>query len=86
MEVASSSFENVAQFKYLGMTVTNTNLIQEEIKRRLNSGNACYHSFHNLLSSCLALKNVEVGICENIILPLVLYGYENFVFDIKGVK
>jgi hypothetical protein len=35
---------NVAQFRYLGMTVTNQNLIQEEIKRRLNSGNACYHS------------------------------------------
>jgi hypothetical protein len=30
----------VEQFKYLGMTVTNQNLIQEEIKSRLNSGNA----------------------------------------------
>jgi hypothetical protein len=28
------------QFKYLGMTVTNPNLMGEEIKRRLNSGNA----------------------------------------------
>jgi hypothetical protein len=37
--------ENVAQFKYLETTVTNQNLIQEEIKRRLNSGNACYKSF-----------------------------------------
>jgi hypothetical protein len=32
------------QFKYLGTTVTNQKLIQEEIKGRLNSGNACYHS------------------------------------------
>jgi hypothetical protein len=40
-------FENVAQFRYLGTTATNRNLIQEEIKKRLNSGNACYHSVQN---------------------------------------
>jgi hypothetical protein len=54
---ADRSFENVSQFKYLQITVTNQNLIQEEIKRRLNSGNACYHSVKNLLSSRLLSKN-----------------------------
>jgi hypothetical protein len=33
------SFENMAQFKYVGTPVTNQSLIQEKIKRRLNSGN-----------------------------------------------
>jgi len=37
------SFHRVEVFKYLG-TLTNKNSIQEEIKSRLKSGNACYHS------------------------------------------
>jgi hypothetical protein len=56
IKIGNRSFENVSQFKYFGTTVTIQHLIQEEIKRRLNSGNACYHSVQNLLSSCLLLK------------------------------
>jgi hypothetical protein len=43
IKIGNRWFENVAQFTYLGRTVTNQNFIQEEIKRRMNSGNVCYH-------------------------------------------
>jgi hypothetical protein len=52
MKVGNRSFENESQLKYLGATATNQNLIQEEVKRRLNSGNACYNSVENCLHSC----------------------------------
>jgi hypothetical protein len=43
VQIAKVLFENMAQFKYWRTTVTNQNLPQEEIKRRLDSGNAWYH-------------------------------------------
>jgi hypothetical protein len=39
--IANELFENMAQFKYLGTTLTNPNDIHDEIKSRLNMGNAC---------------------------------------------
>jgi hypothetical protein len=66
IKISNRSFENGSQFKYFGTTITNQNLIQEGIKRRLNSGNACYHSVQNLLSSRLLSKNVKIRICKTI--------------------
>jgi len=57
MKIESSSFDRVEEFKYLGKTLTNQNSIQEEIKSRLKSVNACYHYVQNLLSSSLISKN-----------------------------
>jgi hypothetical protein len=76
INIANRSFKNMLQFKYFGTTVTNENLIQEEIKRRMNSGNVCYHSVQNLLSSRLLSKNLKIRICKTIILPVVLYECE----------
>ena len=44
VRIDNSTFERVEEFKYLGTTFTNQNSIAEEIKSRLRSGNACYHS------------------------------------------
>jgi hypothetical protein len=53
----------------------NQNLIQEEIKGRLNSGNACCHSVRKLLSFHLS-KNIKIRIYKTIILPVVVYWCE----------
>jgi hypothetical protein len=70
---ARRSFGNVARSKYSGRTLTNQNLIQGKIKMRLNSGNNCYHSVQNLVSSRLLFKNLKIRIYKTIILSVVLY-------------
>jgi len=57
VRIDNSTFGRVEEFKYLGTTLTNQNSIAEEIKSRLKSGNACYLSVQNLLSSRLLSKN-----------------------------
>jgi hypothetical protein len=79
LKIANRSFENVSQFSYLGMSVTNQHLIQEETKRRLQSGNAFYHSIQNFFFFCLlvfCLKTQKLGMYKIIILHVVLYGCE----------
>jgi len=66
----------------LGTTLTNQNYIKEEIKSRLKSGNACYHSVQNILSSSLLSKNIKIKIYKTIILP-VLYGCETWSLTLR---
>jgi hypothetical protein len=66
-----------------GKILTNQNCIQEEIKSRLKSGNACYHSMLNLVSSSLLSKNIKIKIHRTIILPVVLYGCGTWLLTLK---
>jgi len=67
----------------LGTTLTNKNSIQEEIKSRLEVGNACYYSVRNLLSSSLLSKKLKIKIYRTIILPVVLYGCETWSLTLR---
>jgi len=79
----NSSTEMVEELKYLGIILTNKNCIQEETESRLKSGNACYHSVQNLLSSSLLSKNLKINIYRTIDFPVVLYGCETRSFTLK---
>ena len=86
IHIGNSFFERMEQFKYLGTNLTNQNSNEEEIKRRLNSGNACYHSVQNLLSSSFPSQNINITIYRTIILPVDLYGCETWSLTLRDER
>ena len=78
----NKTFDIVEEFKYLGTALTNQNSVLEEIKSRLNSRNACYHSVQNFLSSSLLSKNLKIKIYRTVILPVV-HGCETWLLTLR---
>ena len=68
---------------YLGVTVTNTNDIREEIKRKINMGNTCHYSLEKILLSRLLSKKLKVKTYKTIILLVVLYGFETWSLTLR---
>ena len=66
MKAENSSFARVEEFKYLGTNLIYQNSIQEKMKSRLKSGNACYHLVQNPLSSSFLSKNLKNKIYRTI--------------------
>jgi hypothetical protein len=83
IKIESSSFERVEEFKYLGTTQTNRNSTHEETESRLKLGNACCRWVEYLLPSRLLSKKVQIRIYRTIILPVVLYGCENWSLTLR---
>jgi hypothetical protein len=86
IENDNCSFERVEEFKYLGTTLANHYSIQEEIKSRVKSGNACYRSVQNHLSSSLLSKILKIEIYRNMIFSVVLYGCETWSLTLRDVR
>ncbi|PNF28787.1 hypothetical protein B7P43_G06462 [Cryptotermes secundus] len=77
IKTANRFFENVVQFICFGTSVINQNLNQEEVKKRLISGNDCYHSVQKRPSARILSKTI--------ILRVVLYGCYEWV-DLGQVR
>jgi len=67
----------------LGTILTDQNSIQEEIKSRLKSQNACYHSVQNLLSFSVLSNNLNNKIDKTVILPVVLCECETWSLTLR---
>jgi hypothetical protein len=78
MKTDNISFERVEGFNYFVTTLTNQISIQEEVKKRMKSGNTCYYSVQNLSSSSLLSKSLKIKIYRIIILSAVLYECETW--------
>ncbi|KAJ4426333.1 hypothetical protein ANN_27147, partial [Periplaneta americana] len=83
IKIVHLSSGEVEKFKYLGATLTNICDTREEIKHRINMGNACYYSVERSLSSSLLSKNLKVRTYKTVMLPVVLYGCETWTLTLR---
>jgi hypothetical protein len=79
--IANKPFVNVAEYKYLGTKATNQNYTNEAINSRLNSGDACYHSFIFCLP--VSSERINIKIYKSIISHIVLYGFGTWSFPLR---
>jgi hypothetical protein len=78
-----SPFMGLCKPGFICINMAENHSIHEEIKSRLKSGNVCYNSLQNLLSSSLLSKNVKIKIYITIMLPVVLYGCESWSLTLR---
>lgn len=76
VSVDAYNFEAVNEFVYLGTSITNTNNVSSEIKRRITLANRCYYGLNRQLSSRALSRRTKLSLYKTLILPVLLYGAE----------
>ena len=77
-QFGGSTLEAVAAFKYLGSTVTSSNLIDEEIRIRIAAGSRCSWALDATFKSRMLSKPTKTQTYTTIIRPIVIYGCETW--------
>jgi hypothetical protein len=83
IRIANELSDKCGRIQILGDDTNKSEYIHDEIRSRLNSGNVCYHSVQNLLSSHLISKNLKIRIYKTVILLVVLYGCETWSLTLR---
>ena len=78
MQFGGGTLEAVADFKYLGSTVSNDDDIKMEINLRIAAGSKCSWALNSILKSRLLTRATKQQVYVTIIRPIVLYGCETW--------
>lgn len=83
LDTGEHSFERVDNFVYLGSLITSSNLISEEIKRRVLVANRCYYGLHKHLKSHRLQRKTKLSIYKTLIRPVLMYASETWTLSKK---
>ena len=77
-EIAGKLYEAVEPFTYLGVQINSKNVIQEEIRLRIQAGNRSWFANRKLLKNKDLNSASKLQIYKSIIRPSVTYGCETW--------
>lgn len=78
IQIDDMKIKRTETYKYLGTNFNCSNIIREEIKSRVHSGNKVYYALQHLLKSNDLSRNIKITIYKTLIRPIVLYGSETW--------
>ena len=70
IQLAIFNFEIVEEFVYLGFLITNNNILDEEISRRLVLANRTYYGLQKIINSKLLSRKTKIQIYKTLVLPV----------------
>ena len=83
MKIGTMSFEEVEEFRYLGIIIDRGGGRHQEIKNRILMGNRMFYKYRRLLMDKALTKNTKLKIYNTLIKPVLMYGAEIMVLTLK---
>lgn len=76
--IGEYNFEIVNSFVYLGSLLNVENDIEEEIRRRIATGNRCYYGLHKQFKSKTLQRKLKCKLYKTLVRPILTYGSESW--------